>query len=265
MKKLIVFLLLPVLFSCGEYQKVLNGNDPVKQYSLASKFFEKGKYARAEKLYALAEPYYKDKPQYERLLFRHALSLFKLKQYFSAGYKFRRFTVLFPNSSKREEAEYYIVKSYYHLTPEYYRDLTYGEKTLEEAERFLSMYPEGKFSKEIKEISAEIIHRFHRKGFEDAKLYYDLGYFKSAIKALNNFMSEYPGSPYREQAMFYRFMAAADLALNSVESKQDERLKKALEYYEKFVKFYPQSKWKNKAEQKKQKLDKLNQQEIAKK
>ncbi len=251
--------------SCGPYQKALNSNDPMAQYTLASKYFKEGKYNRAERLFTLAENYFKDKPQYERLLFMDAMSLYHMREYFSAGYKFRRFTVLFPNSSKKEEAEYYIVKSYYMLTPDYTRDLTYGEKTLEEAERFLSLYPNSPFAKDVKAISREIIHRFHKKGFENAKLYYDLGYYKSAIKAFNNFLSDYPGSPFREKALFYRFMAASDLAINSVESKKKERTQKALAYFKKLADTFPKSEFLKKARRKKQQLEKLNAPELTEK
>lgn len=242
MRKLLLILLTGLLLSaCGEYQKVLNSHDPKAQYHLASQLFKQGKYAQAERLFALAEPAYISRPEYERLKFMRAVSLYHLKQYFSAGYEFRQFTKLFPRSSKKEEADYYIVKCYDKLTPEYYRDLTYGEKTLEEAERFLKTYPNSKFAPEVKEISKKNINKFNRKDFENAKLYYDLGYFKSAIKALNNYLSDHPGSPYKEQALYYRFLAAADLAINSVEEKKQERTEQALRYYDKFKQTFPQS------------------------
>ena len=39
----------------------------------------------------------------------------------------------------------------------------------------------------------------------------------------------------KEKALFYRFKATADLALKSVESKKEERLKTAIGYYQNFV------------------------------
>jgi len=237
-----------LMASCGEYQKTLNGHDPRAQYTMASQLFKEGKYAKAERLFALAENAYISRPEYERLKFMRAVSLYHLKQYFSAGYEFRQFTKLFPNSIKKEEADYYIVKCYDNLTPEYYRDLTYGEKTIEEAERFLKTYPDSKFVPEIKEISKKTLLKFDRKDFENAKLYYDLGYVKSAIKAFNNYLMDHPGSPFKEQALYYRFLAAADLALNSVEEKKKERTEQALKYFEKFKKAFPDSEYMKKAE-----------------
>ncbi|NPA46003.1 MAG: outer membrane protein assembly factor BamD [Chlorobi bacterium] len=251
---LLIFTMIFMLGSCGPYQKALNSKDPVKQYKMGVEMYKKGRYAKAERLFSLAEKAYVSHPQYERLKFMKAKSLYHLKQYMSAGYEFRQFTQLFPKSSKTEEADYYIVKCYDKLTPEYYRDLTYGEKTLEEAERFLKTYPDSKFTPEVKEISKKTIYKFNRKDFENAKLFYDLGYVKSAIKAFNNFLIDHPGSPFKEQVLYYRFLAAADLALNSVESKKKERTEQALAYFEKFKKDFPESKWIKKAENYVQKL-----------
>ncbi len=40
------------------------------------------------------------------------------------------------------------------------------------------------------------------KSFISARLYYDLGYYKSAILALRNSLIEYPETRYREELMF---------------------------------------------------------------
>ncbi len=238
-------IIISILFlgGCGQYQKTLNSKDPVKQYQLGTKLYEKGKYARAERLFEMAEEALKTTPHYERLKYMKAKSLYEMRQYHSAGFEFRNFTRLFPNSSKREEAAFYIVKCYYELTPEYYRDLTYGVKMLEEAEQFLKKYPQSQFAGDVKKMSADIVYRIDKKDFENAKLYYNIGYYKSAIKAFNNFLADHPGSSFKEQAYYYRFLSAADLALNSVPSKMKKRAKQALEYLDKFKILFPQSEY----------------------
>jgi len=259
MKKFFFLLSVTLLLaSCGEYNRVLNDNDPVKQYSLAQKLYEKGQYYKAERLFALADPALKSHPKYERLKFLRAMSLYKMKQYHSAGYQFRSFTRLFPKSTKKEEADYYIVKCYYNLTPEYYRDLTYGEKTLEEAERFIREYPNSKYLKDINEIVKDVSFRFQMKDFAKADLYYNLEYYKPAVKAFNIFLSDHPGSPLREKAHYMRFLSAAKLALNSVEEKQAERVAEALKYYHKFEQLFPESEYLDKMRKWKKKLDQLN-------
>ncbi len=247
------------MLSCGQYQKVLNGKDPHQMYLLGTQLYKKGKYPKAERLFALAENSYIGKPQYERLKFMRAMSLYHMHQYMSAGYEFRQFINLFPNSSKNDEAYFYIIKCYQHLTPDYTRDLQYAEKTLEESERFFDLYPQSKFIPQVKVISQEALQKLQHKEFAHGKLYYDLGYYKSAIITLNNFLSDYPGTLFKEDALFYRFLAAAQLALNSVDAKKAERTNTALRYYEIFKNRFPQSQYLKTAESFFKKLKKSSQ------
>jgi outer membrane protein assembly factor BamD len=52
---------------------------------------------------------------------------------------------------------------------------------------------------------------------------------------------DFPGSSLREKALFYRFDSAYQLAIKSIESKKQERLEKAQNYYVAFKKLYAQS------------------------
>ena len=249
MKKLIIILLAFGLFSsCSEYQKVYNGKDVKAKYKMAWQMYEKGKYRKADELFNQVDKFYKFKPQYQRLLFAHAMSLYNLKQYLSAGELFRKFTRLFPESTKAEEADFYIVKSYYKLSPKYSVDQAYTQRGIQEIDQFLKKYPYSKFKKEVNEMNQELTQKIEKKYFEISKQYYDLDYYKTAIVSFNNFLIDYPGSVFKPDALFYRFKAASDLALNSVESKKEKRLKKAIEYYKNFIKKYSDSSYKKEAD-----------------
>ena len=236
MKKILFVLISVVLLSaCSEYQKVYNGKDSQAKYKMAWKMYEKGKYSKADQLFSQIDRIYKRKPKYQRLLFAHAMSLYKMKYYVSAGEKFRKFTQLFPESSKAEEADYYIVKAYAALSPKYSVDQSYTVRGIEEVESFLKKHPFSKYSKEVNAIYADLTDKLERKDYTICKQYYDLQRYKSAITSFNNFLIDFPGSKYKEKALFYRFKAASDLGINSVESKKEARLQKAKEYYNNFI------------------------------
>ena len=236
MKKLIlIFTGILLLTACSEYQKVYNGNDIEAKYKLAWKMYEAGKYSRADQLFTQVDKFYKYKPAYQRLLFAHAMSLFHMKYYQSAGEKFRKFTRLFPESTKSEEADFYIVKSYEALSPIYSHDQGYTVRAIEEINSFLKKYPFSKYKDQVNAINEKLQRKLERKYFEIAKMYYNLDRYKAAIRAFNNYLVDYPGSYLKEEALFYRFNAAANLALKSVESKKEERLKTAIGYYQNFV------------------------------
>jgi len=249
MKKLIVlFAAVLLLGACSEYQKVYNGNDIDAKYKLAWKLYDAKKYRKADQLFSQVDAYYKKKPAYQRLLFAHAMSLYNMKFYNSAGEKFRKFTRLFPESTKAEEADFYIVKSYEALSPKFSVDQAYTVRAMEEINSFVKKYPYSKYKDEVNAINEKLQRKLERKYYETAKMYYDLDRYKAAIRAFNNYLVDYPGSYLKEQALFYRFKAAGDLALNSVESKKEARLNTAIQYYQNFIRKAKDQKLKEEAE-----------------
>ena len=82
MKNLACLLLFSLmLFSCGEYQKVLNKGTVEDQYKMAVKMYESNKYAKALRLFEKVTPAYRGKPQMERIQFMIAQSNFNEKIY----------------------------------------------------------------------------------------------------------------------------------------------------------------------------------------
>ena len=69
----------------------------------------------------------------------------------------------------------------------------------------------------------------------------------SAISALDNFITDNPGSEYREEAFFYRMKAASNLAFNSTTSRMEGRLSEAMEAYNALMKSYPDTKYSKEA------------------
>ena len=70
-------------------------------------------------------------------------------------------------------------------------------------------------------------------------------------------MDNYPGSIYREDALFYKFDSAYKLAVNSVVWKQLERTDKALKYYKSLLRYFPESKYLDKANSMHEELENL--------
>ena len=68
------------------------------------------------------------------------------------------------------------------------------------------------------------------------------------MKSLGNFLTNNPGSPFSEEALYSRLHSAYEWAINSVESKKEERLNTAKEAYDNLLRAYPESKFKREAE-----------------
>ena len=249
----------PILFSvvffssCNEYQKVLKNEDIKAKYDLGEKYYNEGDYKRANRLFEQIAPRYVGKPQGERVMFFFADSYFKTEQYYLSGYQFERFIKSYPKSDKLQEAIFLEAKSYYELSPRYSLDQSDTDKALAKLQNFINTYPESEFFDQANEMAQELTLKKQKKEFEIAKQFDKLGEFNfpilvSSVQAFNNFVTDNPGSIYREDAFFYRLKSEMTLANNSTVFRQEERYQEALKYYQALMKSYPDTKYKKEAE-----------------
>jgi outer membrane protein assembly factor BamD len=91
--------------------------------------------------------------------------------------------------------------------------------------------------------------KIEKKVFENAKGYNTISDYKSAIVALDNFVADYPGTPFKEEALFYKYDSAYQLGINSVPAKMQERLNVAKLAYANLIKFKADTKYKQKADE----------------
>ena len=248
-KNLTCLLMLSVLlFSCGEYNKVLNKGTSEDQYKMAVKMYEAKKYGKALNLFEKITPVYRGKPQMERIQFMVAQSNFNTKSYKLAGYYFDRFTNNYPNSSKREEAAFLSAYSYKLASPVFSLDQTDTYKALESYQSFINTYPASERIDEANQHYKELRYKLEKKAFEIAKTYYrtadyDLRNYKASIQAFDNLLSDYLGSEFKEEALYYRLKAAHDFVLKSTKRSKGPRIKDAIQAYEKLVRNFPNSKY----------------------
>ncbi|WP_112379659.1 outer membrane protein assembly factor BamD [Flagellimonas maritima] len=254
MRAFLSILTIIILFSsCSEYQKVLKNEEVKPKYDLAQKFYDEGDFKRANRLYEQIVPKYVGKPQGERVMFFFANTYFQLEDYYLSGYQFERFIKSYPKSDKIQEATFLGAKSYYELSPRYSLDQTDTDKALTKLQSFINTYPDSEYFEESNTMAKELTSKKEKKQIEIAKQFNKLGQFNypilvSAITAFDNFISDNPGSIYREEALYYRIESATSLALNSTENRKKERLEEALDSYNTLLRYYPETEYKKKAD-----------------
>jgi outer membrane protein assembly factor BamD len=249
MNKIFSFLLVTLLFaSCSQYQKALKSEDVAVKSEAANKMYDAGKYLKAIRLYEQIAPAYKGKPSAERMFFLYSNSLYKSKQYYLAGYQFENFVATYPKSEKREEAAFLGAECFYRLSPAYSLDQTDTQKALDKLQRFIDVYPSSEYLEKANVYVKELREKQEKKAFEIAKQYNTISDFKGALKAFDNFIADYPGTPFKEKALFYRLDSAYKLAINSVDYKKQERLAYAKTTYSSLIKFNNTTEYKEKAD-----------------
>jgi outer membrane protein assembly factor BamD len=248
MRFILCIVLIVFISSCSQYQKALKSEDIKIKYDLAEELYQEEDYKRANRLFEQIVPNYVGKPQGERIIFFYANSYYKMKDYYLAAYQFERFYKSYPKSEKAEEAAFLEAKSHYHNSPKYSIDQTETYTAIEKFQVFINDYPNSTYLPDANTMAKELRNKLEKKAFEIAKQYNTLQDYKSAIEALDNFISDYPGTPYREDALFYKLDSAYKLAINSISVKLEERLINAKSAYNTFKKYYPESRYLDKAD-----------------
>lgn len=249
-KKLVSLFLIVVLFaSCSEYQKALKTEDVAVKFEMATKSYDAGKYNDAIRLIEQIAPAYRGKPQAEKLFYMFSMSYYKTKQYYLAAYQFESFVSGYPKSEKLEESAYLGAKCFSMLSPVYSLDQTDTFKAIDKLQGFIDSYPNSEYTPEANKTLRALNEKIEKKVYENAKGYNTIMEYKTAIVALDNFIADYPGTPFKEDALFYKYDSAYQLGINSIPLKMEERLNIAKTAYNSLIKFKPDTKHKKIADE----------------
>ena len=230
-----------LLWSCNSYQKLLNSKETAPKLKAAQNYYDNGEYRRANRLYEQIIPSYRGKPQSQRLIYFFANSHYQLGNYYLAAYQFESFVKSFPKSEKLDEANFMIAKCYYMLSPIYSLDQENTEEAMEKLQIFIDNYPKSNYLSEANSYIRELKVKLEKKDFEISKQYYTIRDYKAAISSLDNFISSFPGTPFRENALYYKFLSQFEIATNSIPNKKLERLEGAIETHNAILRYYPET------------------------
>ena len=81
------------------------------------------------------------------------------------------------------------------------------------------------------------------KSYANARLFLDIGDYKSAVIAFRNSASDFPDTKFAEEMEFLTIKAQAMYAKASLEMKQEVRYIEAINLFTEFAKNYPSSKY----------------------
>jgi outer membrane protein assembly factor BamD len=245
----LVILLITIFSSCSEYEKVLKSSNATLKYEKAMAYYKDGDFARSSTLFEQLIPYTRGTAQADTISFYHALSYYKQRDYILAGHYFKEFTKDFPKDKFSEEAAYLGAYCYYLTSPRPELDQSNTYQAIQSFQLFMVKYPNSKHVPDCMKLIEELRNKLINKSYMSAKLYYNLGDYKSSIIALRNSLNEYPDTKYREEIMFLILKSNYLLADNSVASKQKERYQATLDEYYSFVSEFPDSQYNNEVKQ----------------
>ncbi len=229
-----------LVMSCNDYQKLLNSTEKVvDKYTAAEEYYENGEFRRANALIEQIIPSFRGKPQGERLVFFFANSYYETRSYYSAAIQFENFIKSYPNSQRIQEAYFMEAKSYFMLSPIYTLDQDDTFTGIDKLQVFINRFPNSEYLTEALELMEQLQNKIEKKEFEISKQYYTIRDYSSAIKSLDNFIADNPGTIFREEALYFRWLSQYEIAINSIESRINDRITELERSLENFLRYYP--------------------------
>ena len=243
-KKFFTYILLAVMAtSCGEYQEVLKSKDLDFKLEKAVEYYEAGEYNKAYPIFDELITLYRGTEKAQEVYFYYANTLYLQKDYILAGYHFKNFYKTFPQNEQADEAAYLTAYCYYLEAPTHSLDQAYTYKAINELQLFINTHPGSDKIDLCNEYMEDLRGRLEQKSYEIAKQYYKTRKYKAAMTAFTTTLSEYPDTPYREEAMYLKAKAAFKLAENSVAELQEERFIEANTALNDLEEIYPESEY----------------------
>lgn len=233
----------------SKFEKLRASNDTAKKYREAVRLYEKKDYNKALSLFDDLVTKYRGTAEAEDLSYYFAYTHYKLRDYTTARYHFKTFADTYASSAKAEECRFMAAYCFYLESPTYSLDQENTIKAIEALQLFINLYPKSERVAEASKLISNLRDKLETKSYANAKLFLDIGDYKSAVIAFRNSAREFPDTKYAEEMEFLTIKAQALYAKASFEIKQEERYNEAIQLYNEFVQNYPSSKYLKEAEE----------------
>ncbi len=226
----------------------MKSSDVDLKYQKAVEYYDNGEYSKALSLFDELGTLFRGSSRSEVVQYFIANCHYKLEDYYFAGYYYKNFAKTYPTSPLAEECLFISAYCSYLNSPNASLDQNDTKQAIDDFQLFLNKYPTTALKDSANTMIDELRLKLEAKAYGNAKLYYQTENYKAAAVALQNLMKEFPNSPHKEETEFLLIKSQYLLAVNSIETKKEERYNATVESYHKFVDSFKNSKYLKQAE-----------------
>ncbi|MBL4654044.1 MAG: outer membrane protein assembly factor BamD [Flavobacteriales bacterium] len=237
----LISLLILLLGSCSEHQKVMKSTDLKLKYDKAIEYFESEAYLKALPLFEELIIIYRGTPRAEKLSYYQAYCDYHLGDLLLASYRFRTFAKTFPISQWAEECLFMSAYCNYLNSPKSSLDQSATYSAINDMQLFTRVNPDSELVDSCNYLIDELKAKLEQKAFDNAYQYYHMRRHKAAITSFQNLLSDFPLTKHEEEIRFLILESNYSLATNSVYSKKGNRLMDVEKAYNLLKKSYPES------------------------
>jgi outer membrane protein assembly factor BamD len=232
----------------GRYNKLVKNGTLDEKYAAAIRYFEKEDYTKALTLFEELMAVYRGTTRGEEVHYYYSYCNYNVQDYLVAGYQFRNYARIYPGGKHAEECAYMNAYCFYLNSPEYSLDQIDTKLAIKEFQAFVNRFPKSDRIPKCNELIDELRSKLERKSYENAMLFYNMNDYKAGISSFINHNKDFPGNKHEEELNYLIVKSYYLLALNSIESKKQERFRAAVDSYIKFAETFPKSEFLKDAE-----------------
>ncbi len=247
-KTALILLLVLFIVSCSGFDKLLKSRDYQLMYQTGLQYYQEKNHYKYTTIFEHLVPIYRGTVQADTIEYYLAEGFYHQGDFILAAHFFDKFRQNYPRSTFTERAEYMYAHSFYRSSPRPLLDQEATNNAISAFSEFISKYPNSPKKAEVNVIMHELRSKLVEKAFINAKLYYEMDDYKSAITALKNSLTIFPDSDFREEQLYLILVSSYKLADNSVLEKRRERFQHTLDEYYNLMSEFPDSKYKRDAE-----------------
>lgn len=241
-------LMVLLLASCGEYNKILKSRDPEEKYTYAKKYFDEKKYGRTTTLLEEILTSYTGTSKEQEILYLLGQSYFLNKDYTTATVYYNRYVAKFPKGEFTELARFNSAYGLYLDSPDARLDQSNTIKSIQGFQDFLEYYPQSDKAPEAQNKMFEMQEKLAYKEYLSARLYYNLGLYmgnnyESCVVTSREALKSYPFSAFVEEFQILIVRSKYELAANSVEEKKPVRYREVMDEHFNYKNMFPTGKY----------------------
>lgn len=239
----VVALLLAVVGSSCQYDKLLKSTNYKLKYNKALEYYRAEDYTKAVGLFEQLNPVLKATDRADTVLYYLSNSYFEQGNYILAEHHYQQFYETFGNHEWADDAEFQSAYCNYKLSPRPALDQGYTKNAINKFNLFITRHPNHPKVARCHELIQDMTDKLAIKAYKSARLYYEMEDYKAAVIALENALKRFPNTTHRKEIKFLILKSQFLLASNSVKSKEQERYQSTLDAYYTFTSEYPESEY----------------------
>lgn len=225
---------------CAGSQQI-SSESPEQALKTGKQLYQEGSYTRAIDYFQHAFDYGRTHEWADDAQFYLAKSYLKNEEYILAADEYTRFIELYRQDPRRSEAAFERALAYYKLSPPFQLDQTDTRRAINYLRLFVEQYPSSEFADQGGQMLQELRNKLAHREYYAAQLYERRELYEAAALTYERVLNKYPETKWTDNALLGAIGAHIRYSEVSIESKQAERLQKALDSYQQFIQLFPDS------------------------